>query len=332
MRSKTLPLVLLVGVGRWGENHLRAWLKLQAKGLCQFAGIYDSDPERIKVIQKEFSVRAFKSLDQGFSEALVVDVAVPTQHHFAVTKAALLAGKDVLVEKPLTETVSQAKELESIIISSSSVFMVGHLFKYNPALDHVTRLISEGEIGKIRFLRGRFMGFRFKERDAGILATTAIHFIYLSNHLMGREPQTVSAKVHYLLDKELDDVCSVRLDYGDDQFSLIDSDYFGPVKQRSFDIVGTQGIIQFDALTQDVTIHQKKHMRIGDRFEVYDGTTTHFPTQFQEPLFLELSHFLDCVKERNNPRTGIDDGINILRIIEAAYQSSRSDKIVVLYD
>lgn len=324
--KKDLPSILLVGVGRWGENHLRVWLRLQTKGLCYLVGVQDNDASRLKYIGKEFGVRTF--LDGvGLEEADAVDVVVPTYNHFAVAKNALLAGKDVLVEKPLTSTLDQAEELNKISKTSSRIVMVGHLFRYNPALDYVKNRLMEKEIGNIRFLRGRFMGFRFKEHDAGIILTTAIHFIYLSNYLMGKTPKAVWAKANYLLDSKLDDCSIIRLDYGK-EFSLIESDCFTPGKWRTFDIIGTQGAIYLDALDQRVELHQKKHILTGGRFEAINGSVLSPNIDFVEPLYLELKHFLDCVRERKKPLTGIEDGIDVLRIIEAAYNSSHSDKTV----
>lgn len=326
--AKKIPSILLVGVGRWGENHLRVLLKLQARGFCRLVGVNDINHDRLHSVGKEFGVKTFFD-DRGLEEADVAVIAVPTYNHFTVAKKALLAGKDVLVEKPLTETVKEAQELERIARTSSRVLMVGHLFRYNPAVDFVKKLLADREIGNILFLRGRFMGFRFKEPDTGILAATAIHFIYLSNHLMGASPKAVWAKANYLLDKELDDCSMVRLDY-DTGFSLIESDYFTPGKWRTFAIIGTQGAILLDALDQKVELHQKKHIFSGKRFEIYNGSVLHPNIEFQEPLSLELKHFLECIKNRTEPLTGARDGIDVLRIIEAAYRSSQSDKTVVL--
>ena len=333
--KKNIPSILLVGVGRWGENHLRVLLRLQANGLCRLAGVYDIDQPRLRYIGKEFDVQTFDNNEQGLEKADAVVIAVPTYDHFVVAAKALSAGKDVLVEKPMTKTLEEALELEKIHSGSSQIFMVGHLFRYNPALDFVKKLLQDREIGNILFLRGRFMGFRFKERDAGILATTAIHFIYLSSYLLDKTPKTVWAKTNYLLDTRylldarLDDSCLVRLDY-DPEFSLIESDYFTPGKWRTFDIIGTQGAILFDALSQKVELHQKKHMYIGGRFEAYDGSTMCPDIEFQEPLYLELSHFLECVRTRKEPLTGVKDGVDVLRIIEAAYKSSDLGQPVTL--
>ncbi len=324
-----IPSVLLVGIGRWGQNYIRILLKLQAKGLCRLVGVNnDTNHSLLQYIGKEFGVRTFCK-DDGFEESDAVIIAVPTHNHFTVAKRALLAGKDVLVEKPLTKTLEEAQELNRIHKTSSQVFMVGHTFRYNPALDYVKKLLSDREIGSIRFLRGRFMGLRPKEQDAGILATIAIHFIYLSNYIMGKTPKKVWAKTSYFLDSKLEDHCLVRLDYGR-EFSLIESDYFTPGKWRTFDIIGTQGAILLDTLNQKVELHQKKHIYTGGGFEVHDGNTLYPNIEFQEPLYLELSHFLDCIRQRTEPLTGIQDGIEVLQIIKAAYESSSSGETVTI--
>ena len=325
---KTLPSVLLVGAGRWGMNHLRTWLKLEAQGVCHFLGVTDTNLERLGKLQEEFGVRTF-SIDRGIALCDAVDIVVPTYSHFEIAKKALLAGKDVMVEKPVTETLEQALELEKIHQGSSQVFMVGHIFQYNPAVDYVKKAIADGEIGKIRFLRGRFVGYRQKEHDSGILATTSIYFIYLANHLIGKSPLSVRAKADYILDDRLDDFSSIRLDYGS-EFCMIESDFFTPGKWRTFDIIGSEGVIFLDALAQRVELHKKKHVNVNGQFLPHEGDT-HIPyIQFQEPLVLELEHFVQCIKERRQPITGIREGVEVMKIIEAGYNSSRTDKSISL--
>ncbi len=323
MAEKNIPSILLIGAGWWGGNHLRILLKLQAMKLCRLVGVQANNQDVLHYINREFEVRTFCN-DQGLQEADAVVVATPTHNHFAIAKKVLLAGKDVLIEKPLTQTLEEAYKLREIHANSSQIFMVGHTFRYNPAVDYVKRLLSDREIGNIRFLRGRFMGLRSKEQDAGILATVAIHFIYTSNYFMGRPPKKVWAKTNYFLDSKLEDHCLVRLDY-DPEFSIIESDYFTPGKWRTFDIIGTQGAIFLDTLNQRIELHQKRHIYTERGFEVYDGNTLRPSLEFQEPLYLELSHFLECIRQRTEPLTGIKDSIDVLEIIEAAYESSRSE-------
>lgn len=323
-----IPSILLVGVGRWGQNHLRILLKLQARGLCTFLGVQALNQHLLQYISKEFGVQTFDG-DRGLEKADAVIIATPIQDHFEVAKKALLAGKDVLIEKPLTQTLEEAYTLEKINADSSQILMVGHTFRYNPAVDYAKSLLADREIGNIRFLRGRFLGLRVKEQDAGILATVAIHFIYLSNYLIGKSPKKVWAKTNYFLDSSLEDHCLVRLEY-DPEFSIIESDYFTPGKWRTFDIIGAQGAVFLDALNQKVELHHKKHIYTEKGFEMSDGNTLRPNIEFQEPLYLELSHFLECVRDRKEPLTGIKDSIDTLRIIESAYESARLDKVVAL--
>lgn len=322
------PAILLIGVGRWGVNHLRVLLRLDAEGLCRLVGVQDSDEQRLKDVAKEFGVKTFRD-DGGLKEADAVDVVVPTYDHFKIARAALAAGKDVLVEKPMTQTSAEASELEEARRKASRILMVGHLFRYNPAADYARKLLVEKELGGIRFLRGRFMGFRFQEHDAGILATTAIHFIYLSNHLVGKKPVAIWAKTEHRLGTKLDDLCLIRLDYGS-EFSLLESDYFTPGKWRTFDIIGTQGALFVDLLNQEVDLHRKRHVRIGERYEAYDGGVVHQKLDFKEPLELEIRHFLKCIQDRSEPVTGSAEGVETVRLVEKAYESARLDKTIQL--
>ena len=325
------PRILLVGVGRWGINHLRTWLRLQSEGLCTLAGVQDSDDRRLKAVAREFGVKTFGD-GRGYDEADAVDVVVPTYNHFDVVKTALAAGKDVLVEKPITETVAQAEKLKALKKRSGRLLMVGHLFRYNPATELVRKLIAAREIGKVLFLRGRFMGFRFPEHDAGVLATTAIHFIYVANFFMGRRPKTVTARVEHMLGMPRDDFSQMRLDYGDG-FAVIEAEYFTPGKWRSFDVIGSQGAVFADLLNQTVDVHRTRHVPIpgpGQRFEAYDGGVVSHRPGFTEPLDLELRHFLKCIKDRSEPGTGLADGLDTLKVVEAAYRSAKTGKPVAL--
>ncbi len=322
-----IPSILVVGVGRWGENHLRVWQKLEVEGLCRLVGIYDTEESRRKSIAEKYGVKTFSD-ESGFALADAVDVVVPTYNHFKVVKKLLSLGKDVLVEKPVTQTLKEALELQKLK-KSSQILMVGHLFRYNPALDRTIKLLKDGEIGKIRFLRARFMGFRDKEHDAGILATTAIHFIYVSNYIMGEVPKTVRADTDFLLDQEFDDHCFIRLNYGP-EFSMIESDYFTPGKYRTFDIIGTGGSIVLDMLNQKVELKREWHVKNDNRFTVYDGGIIPQNVEFEEPLYLELGHFLSCIKNRKSPLTPIEDGVETLRIIEASYKSAKSNQTIKL--
>ena len=323
---KNVPAVLQVGAGRWGTNHLRVLLRLRDEGLLRLVGVQESDPARRKALESEFGVKTFAD-DSGLKEADAVDIVVPTYSHYEHAKKALLADKHVMVEKPLAETSAQGLELAALAKKSGKTALVGHIFRHNPAADLARKMIADREIGRVRFMRGRFMGFRYQEHDAGILITTAIHFLYLSDFFHGRPTQAVRARTFHTLGTPLDDVCAVHLEYGD-AFTFVESDYFTPGKWRTFDIIGTQGALFVDLLKQTVSVHRKYHVRGQDRFEAYDGGVIENPLKFQEPLELELRHFLACVRGEAKPLTNFEDGVTVLKTIEAAYQSAKTDRTV----
>lgn len=322
----SIPAVLQIGAGRWGVNHLRILSKLHAEGSIKLIGVYEVDGERRAAVAKEFQVETFA--DNGvFAKADAFDIVVPTYKHAEIAKMAIASGKDFLVEKPLAQNLKEARELEKLSKGSSSIMMVGHIFRYNPAATFAKKLIAEGALGKIRFMRGRFMGFRYQEHDAGILATTAIHFLYLSSFLHGKTPQAVWAKTEYMFGTKLDDLSIIRLDYGD-TFTIVETDYFTPGKWRTFDIIGTLGAAHVDLLNQEVILHHKRHIWGQNRFEAHDGGEVTHKLEFQEPLELEIRHFFECVRTRNKPLTALENGLEVIEVIEAAYESARTDRTV----
>ena len=330
-----LPRIVQVGVGYWGGNHLSKWHHFTRDRLCELVGVVDISEATREAVRGEAGVGVFSTLAECSSSVDfdAVDVVVPTDQHFAVASEALLSHAHVMVEKPITATVDEAVQLQQIAKENGLTLMVGHLFLYNPAVERTLSLIKSGEIGDIRFLKCAFSGFRDKESDAGIIATTMIHFIYLSNYLMGSFPNSVRAESRSLIAPP-DDWARATLSYGTDEgpgFSALEVDYFTHEKQRVVEVIGTRGTILLDALHQKVTLHRRRHVLVGDRYRARgDDQAVPQDVEFQEPLALELGHFLECISQGGVPKTGAEEGIETLRIVQAAYESSHTDSPITL--
>src|SRR6266700_1889297 len=206
------PGVVLVGAGRWGEKHLRAWKALEVRGECRLVGVIGRNPQRLEQIATRYDVITSTGMDL-LGEACAVDIVTGTPAHGPLLLRCIDLEKHILVEKPMTATLAEAERVYDACRGYPGIVMVGHLFRYNAAADWAMARVSAGDIGRIRFMRGRFMGFRFPERDCGILATSAIHFIYLSDFFSGEYPVKVRAETHNLLGRDLDDACHITLTY-----------------------------------------------------------------------------------------------------------------------
>ncbi|HEY7143329.1 MAG TPA: Gfo/Idh/MocA family oxidoreductase [Streptosporangiaceae bacterium] len=325
------PRVVLVGAGRWGERHLRAWKALEARGECRLVGVIGRNPRRLEQIATCYEVVTSTGMEL-LGEACAVDIVTGTPAHGPLLLRCIDLGKHVLVEKPMTATLAQAERVRDACRGYPGIVMVGHLFRYNAAADWAMARVSAGDIGRIRFMRGRFTGFRFPERDCGILATSAMHFMYLSDFFIGEHPVKVRAETHNLLGHDLDDACQITLTYPSSAFCWVESDYFTPGKWRTFDIMGELGSIRCDLLEQRGMLCGSRHVIDAEAGSVraVTGEMIEFsPAEKKEPLVAELEHFVSCIRTGAPPRTGVGDAVAVLATIEKCYQSAATGQEII---
>src|SRR5215470_4612900 len=203
--------VLLVGVGRWGEKHLRVLGELG----CE-VWIAETSPER-----RAFAVRAGVPESRAvadFRAALphvdAVDLVTPADNHQAIAMECLRAGKDCFVEKPVTLTLAEGRELRDVVRAADRVLQVGHIIRFHPVAQFMRDRIRSGEMGSVRYCTGRFAGFKRPRTDVGVTHTDAIHYFDLFAHLLGREATRVSALQRDYLGRGLDDMSLTTVWYG----------------------------------------------------------------------------------------------------------------------
>src|SRR5437762_380981 len=201
--------ILLIGLGRWGANHLRV---LQSMPVELF--VAERDPERLNssgVAQSHRTADA-RTLFPIVDAAVVV---TPAHTHFEMCRALLEAGKDVFVEKPITLKSAEAKELTELAKRNGLILQVGHIFRFDPASVWMREAIAEGRFGEIRMLRANFSGFKRPRQDTGVTFADSIHFIDLFQFLLGTPPHRVHAVMRNFLgrDGEMDDESLITLEY-----------------------------------------------------------------------------------------------------------------------
>jgi UDP-N-acetylglucosamine 3-dehydrogenase len=329
-RFTALPRVLLVGVGRWGANHLRVW---QALGMELFvadcSAAQRSACRDAGVPADHLATDAADVLDR----VDVVDVVTPVDSHYRVALAALEAGKDVFVEKPLAATSDEAAALDRRAAELGRVLQVGHIFRYDPAVEFVRGAIARDELGPIRYLHGRFTGFKRPRADCGVTAADALHFIDLFGFLLGCSPRAVSAHLSDLLGRGMDDASWVRLEY-DRAFGIVEANYFSPDKDRRVIVVGERGTAVCDlaACHERVRIYANQHVRDGQAWKAVEGQRTVPRLAQAEPLARELDAFVASWRTREQPLADAAAGCSVIRIIEAAQRSSETGQAVALQE
>ncbi len=184
--------LLLIGIGRWGKNHLKALTKLADE-----LYVVDFDQSQLKTCQ-EFSIPA-DHLSGDYHDFLDrvdgVDVVTPADNHLSICKECFDRKKDVFVEKPIALTTSEAKAMIAHAEENGVILQVGHIYRYHPASRKIKEILKQGKLGTVQYAYGHFMGFKRPRTDVGVTQTDAIHYFDLFNYLFSEPPQKVTAVI-----------------------------------------------------------------------------------------------------------------------------------------
>ena len=318
--------VLLIGLGRWGEKHLRVLGELGVE-----LWVADVSAER-----RAFAVKAGVAADRAvedFRRVLphvdAVDIVTPADNHLALAGECLRAGRACFIEKPLALTVDEARQLVGIVAETGRVLQVGHIFRFHPVTAVVRERLAAGALGRVRYCTGRFAGFKRPRTDVGVTQTDAIHYFDLFAHLLGREATAVTATLRDHLGRGLDDCSFTTVEYGDIP-AFIEAGYFAPGTQRECVIVGEQATVLADFGTSEIRVLANRHVRGDAGWTTTAGPAERLKATGPEPLRRELELFLEAAGGRGNPAVDVHAGLSAMRVVEAARQASDLGQRVAL--
>ena len=329
LRHEQLPKVgregmrlLLIGIGRWGKNHLKALTKLVDE-----LYVADLDTEQLKVCE-EFSIpRDRLSTDyRDFLDRVDgVDIVTPADSHLPLCRECFAKEKDVFVEKPIAATTAEAREMINLARERNVILQIGHLYRYHPASSTMKGLIEQGKLGKVQYAYGHFMSFKRPRTDVGVTQTDAIHLFDLFNFLLNEPPRRVTAVVKHYLNLPLDDTSASILDY-QGKMVFIEAGYMPPENRRDVAIVGDHASLYCDFQKKSLLFCENRHERQRGECVALEGPAHSVPWDEAEPLTVELKAFLDAMKDRSRPLADGEVGYEALKIVEACYESSRAGK------
>jgi predicted dehydrogenase len=320
--------ILLIGLGRWGANHLRV---LQSMPVELF--VAEQDPERLNssgVPQSHRTVEA-RSLFPVIDAAVVV---TPARSHFELCQGLLEAGKDVFVEKPITLKSAEARELNELAKRNGLILQVGHIFRFDPASVWMRDAIKQRRFGEIKILRANFSGFKRPRQDTGVTFADGIHFIDLFQFLLGKSPQRVHAVMGNFLGREgeMDDESLIVLEYaradGAPILATIEAGYHRPGKMRELTIIGkdSSAVCDYNVAQYKIKTFENRHVAAGGEIKAVEGAAQQLEFPPEEPLRAELVAFVDSIETRKPPLVDGADGAEAVRIVEAALESARTGK------
>ncbi len=318
--------VLLVGLGRWGEKHLRVLGELGTE-------IWAAD---VSEERRAFAVRAgmdpgrvLEDYRAGLPHVDAVDVVTPADSHLALAAECLRAGRDCFVEKPVAASAADARALAEVVRATGRILQVGHVFRFHPVTAVLRERLGSGEIGTVRYVTGRFSGFKRPRTDVGATMTDAIHCFDLFAHLLGRAPTAVTATLRDHLGRGMDDCSFSTVEYGDVP-AFVEAGYFAPGTHRDCIVAGERATLAGDFGSSEVRVHANQHVLGPEGWRAAEGPCESFKASGPEPLRQELMLFLEAAARRDQPAVGVDDGLLALRVVEAAQRSSALGRRVTL--
>jgi predicted dehydrogenase len=324
--------VLLLGLGRWGVNHLR---NLNSMPIELYAA--EAEEERLQPARKAglLEARLTTRPEDLLSRMDCVVVATPAPTHFVLCRECLEAGKDVFVEKPITLVSEEARQLAELAAKTGRILQVGHIFRYDPASQWLRDAVQAGQFGRVQILRGNFSGFKRPRNDSGVMFADAIHFVDLFNFLMGQTPARVFAATQDFLGRGMEDASLVSLHYQNDggvTWGTVETNYFLPGKFREVTVIGSElsAVCDYNVAQYKIRTLANRHVKEGADFKAVEGAMHQVESPPEEPLLAELRAFVDSVQTRKPPLADGWSGYHSVRVLEAAMESARTGRTVVL--
>jgi predicted dehydrogenase len=321
----------VVGCGYWGPNLVRNFQLLEG---CQVSAVCDLDPARVEAVRRLYpTIRAARDfqdlLDDPAIDAVVI--CTPVGAHYPLARAALEAGKHVLVEKPLTDSSASAQALVELAEQRGRVLQVDHTFIYTGAVRKVREIVESGAVGELLYLDFVRVNLGLFQEDVNVLWDLGPHDVSVLTHLVGRRPSWVSAvgSAHYGV---LEDQVYVTIQYEGSLIAHLHLNWLAPVKIRSTLIGGTKRMIVYDDLepSEKVRVYEKGVTLAGDAgsraralvdYRLGDMFAPHIDKT--EPLSLVCRSFRDAIESGTQPLTSGRAGLEVVRILEAAQASIR---------
>jgi predicted dehydrogenase len=313
------PRIAILGCGYWGKNLVR---NFQALGAV--AAVVDPSPkgrETAKQLAPDAAIH--EHFDAVLKDPAIqgVVIATPAETHADLVGRALLAGKDVLCEKPLALRYEDARHVHDLARKHGRILMVGHILEYHPAIAKLNELILDGKLGKIRYIYSNRLNLGKVRREENILWSFAPHDLAVILRLLGTMPFQVSAAGGAYVQANIADVTVTQLLFDNGVAAHIFVSWLNPFKEQRLVIVGSKKMATFDDVRRELVLHdQQVDLKDGEPIPV-KGEGLVVPYAPDEPLRLECQAFLDSVVTRKAPLTDSDSALRVLRVLQAAQRS-----------
>jgi predicted dehydrogenase len=322
-----------IGVGYWGPNLLR---NLIGTPRCKVKMVADISEERRNFVSNLYpGIKVTPDIESVFTDSTIhaVVISTPVATHFDLVCRALKSGKHVLVEKPMAQSVEEIDEIERLAKQAGLVAMVGHTFLFNSAVKYLRDMIVTGQLGDIRYIYSQRLNLGRIRSDVDALWNLAPHDVSIIQYLLGnREPVRIQRTGMDFIQKGVDDVVFLNIEYPDKILAHVHVSWLDPHKVRSLTVVGSKKMVVYDDVADNkIAVYDKgiePKAVLGERMDydagmppvfVHRSGDVNLPSiSWREPLKTEVEHFFDCIEGNAICITGPDHARNVVGILEGA--------------
>jgi predicted dehydrogenase len=323
--------ISVIGCGHWGPNHIRTFNSLPESRVVAVA---DLDEGRLEYVRERYpETRCERDYRRILSDPNIdaVVIATPVRTHYEMARESLLAGKHVLCEKPLCESVGQAEKLVELADAKGRCLMVGHVFLFNPGIVKLKELVDAGELGELQYLSASRTNLGIFQNDINVAYDLASHDISIFSWLLDSQPEVVSATGVSFIRSGIEDVVFISMKYPGNVLANVQVSWLDPKKVRQITAVGSRQMVTWDDLqtTSPIAIYNKGVNTIPDhndygeflRLPEWDGDIRLPKVPFDEPLKVQAIEFLKYLQKGRVDRSGGGFGLKVTRVLEAVTAS-----------
>lgn len=321
--------IAVIGCGYWGRNLVRNFWDLGA-----LYAICDANENTLKEFKAKYpELKTYTSFPDVLQDTHIqgVVIATPAVTHYAIAKESLLKDKGVFVEKPLALKVEEGEELVDLARKRERILMVGHILYYHKAVAKLKELIDSGQLGKIQYIYSNRLNIGKIRSEENILWSFAPHDISVILKLLNEFPETVSAKGSNYLQSSISDITLTHMEFASGVNAHIFVSWLHPFKDQKLVVVGSKKMAVFDDTSKEKLFLYPHRIDWINRMPVAAKAEPEtIPLEMDEPLRLECQHFIDCISEKKEALTNGEEGLRVLKILNA-FQESLDKNGAVIY-
>ena len=331
----------IIGCGYWGPNLLRNFNTLSDSEVIYAA---DLNQGRLDHMQNLYPhLRTVQDYKEILSDASVdaVAIATPPKAHFAIAMDALDAGKHIFVEKPLAISSAECDAMVAKARAKGLTMMTGHTFVYTAAVNKIKEVIDSGELGDIYYINTTRVNLGIFQDDINVVWDLAPHDVSILNYILDSSPEEISALGHSYIRKDVEDVAFLSFSYPGGIMAHVHVSWLNPNKIRTTTVVGSKKMLVYDDISslEKIRIYDK-----GVTVQPHYDTFGEFQLSYRfgdifipklddsEPLKVACQHFVDCAKAGEVPRSSGEDGLKVVRVIEASNESLANHGAPISFD